>query len=128
MLSPAKLFRLLTELVVALLGLLLVWLAVSGRHNFNRRSAAWVGLSIFLVYWGLRAIWRADRDRSTAERSVRGGSLVLVGVLMQGITWLPSFWLMPLLGAAGGILTLRGLTSAVLVLRFPEAPGRHDPE
>jgi len=44
---------------------------------------------------------------------------VLVGVLMQGITWLPSFWLMPLLGAAGGILTLRGLTSAVLVLRLP---------
>ncbi len=118
MLATAKLFRLLTELTFVLLGALLVWLAASGRQDFDRYSAAWIGLSIFLIYWGLRAFWRIALKSTTAERCVRGGSLVLVAVLMQGITWLPFPWTRPLLGLAGGALVLRGFAIIVLVARL----------
>jgi hypothetical protein len=120
MLDPANLFRLLNELVFLLLGPLLVWVAWTGRYFFNRRAPTWIGLGAFLIYWGLRAWWRASRPasrRELAPAAVRGGSLALVGAMMLGIAWLPFAWVGPLLGAAGGILIVRGLVSAVLVAR-----------
>ncbi len=123
MLSPAKLFRLVTELIFVLLGLFLVWFTASGRLVFAfhsmRRSAPWIGLGVFLIYWGLRAVQRAGRSSNRSDDRVRGGSLALVGLLMLGISWLPFGWVAPLLGAAGGILILRGVASAVLVARLP---------
>ncbi len=119
MLSPANLFRLLNELVFVLLGVLLVWVAVTGRfsYSFNRRGPAWIGLGVFLVYWGLRAWLRAGRNASRGEAAVRGASLALVGALMLGIALLPFRWSAALLGAAGGILAVRGLVSTALVAR-----------
>ncbi len=123
MLSPVKLFRLLTELIFMLLGLFLVWFAASGRLALGflsvRKSAPWIGLGVFLVYWGLRAAVKASRSASPGDERVRGGSLALVGAVMLGITWLPFPWVVPLLGMAGGVLILRGLASAVLVARAP---------
>jgi len=120
MLAPASLFRLLSELVFVLLGALLVWVAWTGQLLWNRRSAVWLGLGAFLVYWGLRAWWQADRAktrRELAAETVRGISLALVGALMLGIAWLPFPWIAVLLGAAGGVLVVRGIFTAALVLR-----------
>ncbi len=119
MLSPAHLLRLLNELVFVLLGVLLVWVAATGRYFFNRRAPTWIALGAFLIYWGLRAWARAGRYASRGEHRVRGGSLALVGAMMLGIAWLPFRWVAPLLGAAGGILVVRGLVSAMLVARSP---------
>ncbi len=126
MLSLAKLFRLLTESVFVLLGVLLVWVAMTGRYFFPRRAPAWIGLGAFLIYlgafliyWGLRAGWRTGQTASPRESLVRGASLALVGAMMLGIAWLPFAWVAPLLGAAGAILVLRGLVTAVLVARSP---------
>ena len=117
MLNPANLFRLVNELLFVLLGALLIWVAATGRYFFNRRAPAWIGLGAFLVYWGLRAWWRAGRGVSGREATVRGGSLALVGAMMLGIAWLPFRWSPLLLGAAGGILAVRGLVSTALVVR-----------
>ncbi len=117
MLSPANLFRLLNELIFVLLGALLIWVAATGRYFFNRRAPAWIALGAFLVYWGLRARWRSGRGVWRRESVVRGSSLALVGAMMLGISWLPFHWSALLLGAAGGILAVRGLVSAALVAR-----------
>ncbi len=121
--TPAQLFRLLNELVFVLLGLLLLLVAISGRFLFfNRRSVVWVGLGAFLVYYGLRAWWKARGlrvRREVATAAVRAGSLALLGAMMLAIAWVPFRYIAPLLGVAGGILALRGLVSAVLVSRVP---------
>ena len=121
MLSPANLFRLLNELVFVLLGVLLGWLGVTGRYAMDRRAPTWIGLGVFLVYWGLRAWWRGGRQASRSEvaaATVRGASLALVGALMLGMVWVPFRWTAPLLGAAGAILMVRGVVSAVLLARI----------
>ncbi len=122
MLSPANVFRLLNELVFVLLGLLLMWVALTKRYSFDRRAPAWIGLGAFLVYWGLRAWWRRSRQAvrgQAAAAAVRGASLALVGAMMLGIVWVPFRWTAPLLGAAGAILMLRGVVSALLFVRIP---------
>ncbi len=117
MLSPAHLFRLLNEVLFVLLGVLLAWVGVTGRYFFNRRAPAWITLGAFLILWGVHAWVRVRGHASRGEHVVRGGSLALVGVMMLGIAWLPFRWVTPLLAAAGSILALRGIVSAVLVAR-----------
>ena len=85
MLSTNTLLRLFNELVLLLLGGLLVWVALSGRFFPDRRSTPWLGLGVFLLYWGFRAAARAGRYASRWEHYVRGGSLALVGLVMLGI-------------------------------------------
>lgn len=121
MLSLANVFRVLIELVFVLLGMLLVWMTVTGRYSFNRRAPAWIALGAFLVYWGLRAWWRRGRRAQRGEAAaaaVRGASLALVGAMMLGIACVPLRWTAPLLGAAGVILMVRGLLSTVLFARI----------
>lgn len=125
MLSPARLFLVLNELVFVSLGALLVWVALTGRYFFDRRAWTWIGLGAVLIYWGLRTVVKAGSRPLTVGRSdratsgVRGASLALVGLMMLGIAWLPFAWVAPLLGGAGAILIARGMLSAVLALRMP---------
>ncbi|HEX2713707.1 MAG TPA: hypothetical protein VHM88_16030 [Candidatus Acidoferrales bacterium] len=117
----ANVFRILTELVFVLLGMLVAWVAVTGRYSFNRRAPAWIALGAFLLYWGLRAWWRRGRGAQRGEAAaaaVRGASLALVGAMMLGIAVMPLRWAAPLLGAAGVILMVRGLLSTVLFARI----------
>ncbi len=100
-----------------LLGLLLVWVAATGRYFFDRRTPAWIGLGAFLIYWGLRAWWSAGHGIARAEPLVRGGSLALVGFMMLAIAWVPFSWIGPLLGVTGGLLIVRGIASALLIAR-----------
>lgn len=117
--TPAQLFRLLNEMVFVLLGALLVLMAVSGRYAVPGRSAMWIAAGALLIYWGVRAWARPECDVPRWQSYVRATSLVLVGVMVLAITWLPFIYVAPLLGLAGGVLMLRGLVSAVFFARSP---------
>ena len=122
MLAPAKLFTLLNEIVFVLLGILLGLVALSGRLFWNRRAPAWIGLGAFLIYWGLRVLWRASLEARScapavrATSAVRGTSLTLIGILVLSVAWAPFPWVAPLLMAAGAILALRGALNAGLLV------------
>jgi hypothetical protein len=124
MLSPARLFHVLSELLFVLLGLLLVQVALSGRLLFDRRSPWWIGLGAVLVCWGVRAWARAGRYAGRRGHIVRGASLALVGAVVIAIAWVPFTLVGPLLALAGAALVLRGITSAILAWRAPEPPGQ----
>jgi hypothetical protein len=115
--SPATLIRLGEELVFVLLGLFLMRLAALGRLRWDRKSEMWIALGALLFVLGVRAWWRAGKYATRWEHRVRGASLALVGVCMLAITLAPSGWIAALLATAGGILVLRGVTMATLVLR-----------
>jgi hypothetical protein len=116
-----KLLAALSELVLTIAGGLLLFLGASGRFWADRKSPAWIGLAILLVYLGVRSFWTARRGVGRYslrwERYVRGGSLSLVGGPMLAASGLAAAHLGPLMGAAGGTLVLRGLANAVLALR-----------
>jgi hypothetical protein len=118
--SAPQVFRLLTEMIFMLAGALLLWIALTGRYLFDARRPSWMLLAVILILWGLRA-WR--RARLIAVRSPRlasrigGASLVLVGLIMLSLAWMPLGWVGPLLAIAGGVFVARGLvTAAILAL------------
>jgi hypothetical protein len=114
MTTPATLFRLLSEFILLLLGALLILLALTRRVGLPARPAALIFLGVLFVYWGIRAWMRRESDTARAQTHLRGGSLVLVGLLVLGIPLLPLRHANLLLGVAGGALVLRGLVSALL--------------
>jgi hypothetical protein len=116
-LNPAYLFGLLNEVVFVLLGALLMFIALSQRFSPPRNSVAWIGLGAILIYWGLRIWIRSVRAKPRWPSGVRAGSLALVGAIVLGIAFLPFPFAGPLLAAAGGVLVLRGLVSAVAFAR-----------
>jgi hypothetical protein len=120
MLSPANLFRMMTEMIFVLLGGILAWVGLSGRFIFDPRKPAWLGLGAVLVYWGARAWMKTQRAARTAERTVvrvGGASLAIVGVMMLGLGFVQFRRVGTVLAIAGGILVFRGLVSAALSLR-----------
>lgn len=116
MLGAANLFRVVQEFVFILLGALLVVLALSGRVP-DRHGMGWPVLAAVIVFWGLRAWWRAGRPGQKWQAALAGASLILVGGLMLVIVWAPFDWVQPLLMAAGGVLALRGVAGAGMALR-----------
>jgi hypothetical protein len=117
MLTPAKLFQLLNESIVLLLGALLILLAVSGRVGLPARPAALIALGIVFIYWGVRAWVRREPRPARWPSKIRAGSLVLVGALILGIPLVPIRCVPLLLGLAGGVLVLRGILGAALFAR-----------
>jgi hypothetical protein len=123
MLSPANLFRMMTEFIFILLGGFLAWLGLSGRlelENFNPRGPAWLGLGAVLIYWGARTWAKTARAARTADRTVAqvgGASLILVGFMMFSLLFVEFRRVGMVFAAAGGILALRGILAAVLSLR-----------
>jgi hypothetical protein len=123
MLSPANLFRMITEFIFILLGGFLVWVGLAGRldpRNFNPRGPAWLGLGAVLIYWGVRAWAKTARSARTPDRhaaQVGGASLVVVGFMMLSLAMVEFRWVGLVFAAAGGILALRGILAAVLSLR-----------
>src|SRR5580698_5709529 len=89
MLTPANLFRLLSEFILLLLGALLILLAFTRRVGLPARPAALVFLGVLFVYWGVRAWMRREQESTRAQTHVRAGSLVLVGLLVLGIPLSP---------------------------------------
>jgi len=120
MLTPANLFRMLTEFIFILLGGFLVSVGLSHRFFFDPRKPGWLLLGGVLVYWGARAFVKTARAARTAERTatqIGGASLAVVGFMMLGLAFVEFRWVGVILASAGVILALRGLVGAVLALR-----------
>jgi hypothetical protein len=117
MLTTDRLLRVVIELLFVLLGVLVVWLGVTGRISVDRAAASWLILSVALILWGLYAFYRPGRAWLRGERWTRGLSLILLGVVMLAIARAPFLWVGKLFALAGLVLVLRGLVGSVLVLR-----------
>lgn len=120
MVSPANLFRMLTEFIFILLGGLLVWVGLSHRFLFDPSKPALLLLDGVLVYWGARALAKTARPARTAARiatQIGAASLILVGLVMLSLVFVEYRWVGSTLASAGLILALRGLAGAVLALR-----------
>lgn len=113
------LFWLLSEFILLLLGALLILLALTRRVGLPARPAALIFLGVFFLYWGVRAWLRQEPDSRRAQTHLRAGSLVLVGLFVLGIPLLPLRDANLLLGTAGGVLVVRGITGAILSLKGP---------
>ena len=117
MLTPQQVLRITIEIIFVLLGALVVWLGLSGHILFDRRKPGWLLLSIALILWGVRALYKPGQWWSRQEQLTRGLSLTLLGFVMLAISRVPFEWVGPLLAFAGVLLALRGLLGAVLILR-----------
>jgi len=126
MLTPDKMLRVLIEFIFMLLGGLIAWLGLTGHIFFDRRRPAWLILSIAVLVWGARALYRPGKNWSKLtgasattrfEDWLRGITLVLLGLVMGAIARVPFSWVGPLLAAGGVLLLLRGLAGSVLVFR-----------
>jgi hypothetical protein len=103
----------MNEAVFLLLGSLFIWLALTGHFMFNPRSIAWLAISGLLIVYGLATMrWRGG---ARIVAWVRGGSLILVGILMLSLAYATMAMVTPLLVAAGTILAARGLIIVALV-------------
>jgi hypothetical protein len=121
--STSQLFRLMNEVVFVLLGALLAWAAFTGHYYFNPRSMAWLLLAGLLIAYGVVAAMWSSGPRSIAI--VRGGSLIIVGLIMLSLSHVILRWVQTMLMLAGATLALRGLIVAVLVMRTaPPAPAK----
>ena len=117
MLTPQKLLRVTIELIFIVLGGLVIWLGLSGQIFFDRRKPGWLILSVALILWGLRAMYRPGKWWSRWEDWTRGISLVLLGIVMFAISRVPFLWVGKLLALVGLLLVLRGIIGSVLVFR-----------
>ncbi len=91
MLTPQQLLRITIEIIFVLLGGLVVWLGLSGHILFDRRKPGWLLLSVAVILWGLRALYKP-------------------------VQW-PFLWVGRLLAFAGLLLVVRGLIGSVLIFR-----------
>ena len=94
MLTTAKLFQLLNEAIVLLLGALLILLAVSGRVGLPTRPAALIALGVVFIYWGARAWIRPEPSstrwaREDTRRFTRTGRSLCSGHPDLALTFRP---------------------------------------
>ena len=121
MLTPERLLRLIIEFIFILLGALLIWFAFAGPvygRTVDRHSLSWVILSVVLILWGLRALYKPGQWWLRWQNWTRGLSLVLLGILMLIISRVPFSWVGPLLATAGGLLMVRGVIGSILIYRL----------
>jgi hypothetical protein len=118
MLTPQRLLTLLIELIFVLLGLLVAWLGLTGHIFFDRHKVSWLLLSVAIIVWGVRGIYRKPGSKPAAlEDWVRALSLALLGLVLLAMTRVPFLWVGPMLACAGLLLTVRGIVGSVLLLR-----------
>lgn len=117
MLTPERLLRVMIELIFVLLGGLVAWLALRGHLFVDRHGRMWLILSVVLILWGLRALYKPGEWWARWENWTRGLSLALLGALMLAITRVPFPWVEPMLVAGGAVLVLRGIVASTLLLR-----------
>jgi hypothetical protein len=118
MLTPQRALRLMIEVIFLLLGVLVLWLALTGRLPYEQRHRpSWLMLSGALILWGLRALYGPNKWWARWENWTRGLSLTLLGVVLLAIARVPTLWVAPLLTTAGVLMSLRGIIGAALVFR-----------
>jgi len=109
--------RFLIEVIVAMLGGFILWLALVSHRIPDRHARPWLMVGVLLMAWGAFTFFRARGLRTYWVDRVGGISLLLVGALMLVMTRVPFAWLTPMFAAVGGLLVLRGLAAVVLVSR-----------
>jgi hypothetical protein len=117
MLSPARLTQFTVEIIFVLLGVLVVWLGLLGHIYFDPRSVSWLVLSIGAVAWGILAVAKPGQWWARWQKWNRGGSLMLLGVLMLVIGRVPFAWVGKFLALCGLILIFRGIAGSLLILK-----------
>lgn len=117
MLTPERLLRFTIELIFLLLGFLVAWLALARRIFVDRHSKAWLILSIALVLWGLRALYKPGQWWLRWENWTRGLSFLFLGILMLAIIRVPFAWVEPMIATGGMVLVLRGIIGSALIFR-----------
>src|ERR1700720_1010676 len=117
MLTPQQVLRITIETIFVLLGGLVVWLGLSGHILFDRRKPGWLLLSVALILWGVRALYKPGQWWSRKEQWTRGLSLTLLGLVLLAISRVPFLWVGRLLAFAGLLLVIRGLMGSALILR-----------
>jgi hypothetical protein len=117
MLTPERLLRVSIEMIFVLLGALVTWLVVRGRISVDRHGKAWLILSLVLILWGLRVVYKPELWWARLETWMRGLSFVLLGILMLVITRVPFSWVGPMLAAGGAILMVRGVVVSTVLFR-----------
>src|SRR5208282_2015958 len=117
MLTPQRALRLVIEVIFVLLGVLVIWLALTGRVLVERHKPSWLILGGALIAWGLRALYGPNKWWARWENWTRGLSLTLLGVVILAIARAPFLWVAPLLAAAGILMVARGIIGAALVFR-----------
>jgi len=117
MLTPQRALRLMIEIIFVLLGVLVIWLALTGRILVERQKSSWLILSGALIVWGLRALFGPNQWWARWENWTRGLSLILLGAEMLAIWRVPFLWVAPLMAAAGVLMALRGIIGTALIFR-----------
>jgi hypothetical protein len=115
MIMPFRFLRIIIEIIFVLLGGLVVWLGITGHIFFDRRKTSWVVVSVVLILWGLRALYKPNKWSTRWENWTRGVSLTVLGVVMVTISRVPFAWVGPLLASGGILLMLRGIIGSALV-------------
>ncbi len=69
MFTPERLLRLVIEIIFVLLGLLVVWLGLTGHIFFDRHKLPWLILSVALILWGV-AGFTENRGASRRSRKI----------------------------------------------------------
>jgi hypothetical protein len=114
MATPNNLFRLLSEFILLLLGALLILLAATGRIGLPSRPGGVVALGAIFIFWGVRAATRPGSKAVRLETVIRAGSLLLVGILILAVPFVPAHRAPQLFILAGGVLVLRGALAAAI--------------
>lgn len=115
--SPARMTHVAVELIFLLLGVLVVWLGATGHINFDRRSIGWLVISVGVTGWGLMALGKPGPWSERWQKWNRGGSMVVLGLVMLAISRVPFLWVGRLLAVCGVVLLVRGALGAVLLLK-----------
>lgn len=117
MLTPARLTQFTVELIFVLLGALVIWLGIHERINFDPRSVPWLVISFGAIAWGALALAKPGQWWMRWQKWNRGGSMIVLGLLMLAIGRVPFGWVGRFLAVCGLVLVLRGLLGSVLILQ-----------
>jgi hypothetical protein len=117
MLSLARLTQFMVELIFVLLGALVIWLGLHGHISFDPLSIQWLAISIGVIAWGVLALAKPGQWWARWQKWNRGGSMILLGLLMLAIGRVPFIWVGKFLALGGVVLVIRGLLGSVLILK-----------
>jgi hypothetical protein len=117
MLSPARLTQFTVELIFVLLGALVIWLGLHGQIYFDPRSISWLTISAGVVAWGLVALAKPGLWWARWQKWNRGGSMIVLGLLMLTIARVPFLWVGKWLALCGVVLIFRGVLGSLLILK-----------
>jgi hypothetical protein len=109
--------QLAVEIIFLLLGMLVVWLGLTGQIRFDRHSIGWLVISVGVVAWGFLALGKPGQWWARWQKWNRGGSLILLGLVMLAMMRVPFMWVGKLLALCGLVLILRGALGSLLLLK-----------